>query len=176
MNWYKKAQYKGEYKQDYFDDLFKKDFTQKNLTNEEEKKESRTISLYRNFDATMDDVDRDKNGNFIFSPQKCEQGVLWFAHDLQNNPQQYYDRGGQYLLTYPLTVQYHYIEKTYDNGDVIKEPVTDYDARLENSREWAGYNLPEGFLFSYKTQKHIICEKNIIASYDLIKEVNNELV
>jgi len=172
MNWYKKAQPE----RDYFEDFFERKNVQRNLTNEEEKTENKTINLYRNFDASMDDVDKDPNGNFIFSPRKCEQGVLWFAHDLQSNPKQYYDRGGKYLLTYPLDIQYRYIERTYDNGDVIKEPVSDWEAGFEDNSSWAGYNLPEGFKFSYKTQKHIICEKELIAPPGYIKEVDNELV
>jgi len=177
MNWYKKSQYKQNDFEDMFgDDFFGKKNINRNILKEEKKTDNKTINLYRNFDADLNKIKKDKNGNLILSPNKGEQGVIWFAHDLQNNPSQYYDRGAKYLLIYPLDIQYNYIEKTYDNGDIIKEPIYDYDNNFENSSEWAGYVLPEGFKFSYKTQKHIICEKELIIPPKYITETYNELV
>ena len=174
VNWYKETQSLSDMFENEFLDI---DNTKRHLVKEEEKIEPRIIHLYRNFDASMNNIQKDSNGNLIFSPYKCEQGVLWFANDLQSNPGQYYkDRGGQYLLTIPLKVQYHYIEKTYDNGDIIKEPISDFNDGFENSSTWAGYTLPDGFKFSYKNQKHIICEKELRVPPKYITKVDNELV
>jgi len=170
MNWYKSAQFDLEQYLDRQEEInnnlgfpFDREEARRLQTRKEikksEKEEKRDISLFRNFDADMDQVEQDERDNLIFSPQKCEQGVLWFAHSLQSNPEQYYNRGGEYLLSFPLTVLYRYTETVYDDGSIRKEPVYNRDEGFENSPRWAGYELPEGFKFSYKTQKHIICEK-----------------
>lgn len=143
---------------------------------EEIKEKPVTITLYRNFDANMSEMIKDDNGNLILSPKKCEQGVLWFAHSLQSNPQQYYDRGGKYLLTYPLQATYRYLEKVYDDGSTSQEPITEGDIGTDDSSTWAGYKLPDGFEFSYKTQKHIICRKDLFIPQNYITEADNELV
>lgn len=148
----------------------------KTLVNEVEKTKGVTITLFRNFDANMNEIEKDASGNLILSPRKSEQGVIWFAHSLQRQPEQYYDRGKKYLLTYPLQASYRYIETTYNDGSTSQEPMTEGDVSTENSFTWIGYQLPEGFKFSYKTQKHIICEKDLMIPPNYIKEVNNELV
>lgn len=144
--------------------------------NKESKEKGIEIILYRNFDANMNEIDKDANGNWVISPRKSEQGVIWFAHNLQRQPEQYYDRGGKYLLTYPLQATYRYVETMYDDGSSSQEPLTEGDIPTENSSTWAGYQLPEGFKFSYKTQKHIICEKDLVVPPNYITEAGNELV
>lgn len=144
------------------------------LVKEEQQKEERVITLYRNFDANLDKVQKDENGNFIFSPKKCESGVLWFAHDLQGGEKEkYYNRGKKYLLTYPLPVTYHYISKTYSDGSVSQTPLN--NNVLEDSSTGSGYTLPDGFLFSNKVQKHIICNKILKVPPSYVTEFKNEL-
>ena len=185
MNWYKiitTSDKKAQKVSTDFEDMFGDDFfsernnTQKNIIKKEEKTKNVIITLFRNFDANLNEIEKDKNGNLILSPEKCEQGVLWFSSSLQNNPEQYYDRGKEYLLTYPLSAKYHYTETTYNDGSSYRWPISDNDPINENSSSWAGYELPDGFKFSYKVEKHIICEKPIIINPNNIKKVNNELV
>ena len=38
----------------------------------------------------------------------------------------------------------------------------------ENCRFYAGIELPEGWYFSYKVQKHIVCDTPIVVSPDMI--------
>ncbi|MFA5759954.1 MAG: hypothetical protein WC942_11440 [Clostridia bacterium] len=183
MNWYKIAQENKEKFSDLFgDDFFNKEELIKKhnrkIISKEKVSEPITINLYRNFDADMNKLEK-INGNYVLSPEKSEQGVIWFAHDLQSNPQQYYDRGGKYLLIYPLQIQKEYYLITYENGETEKQDIYDGDYGIENSSKWGRYILPEGFMFSYKVQKHIICNKKLIVSPEqisIITENTNELV
>ena len=193
MNWYKQAQPENIDLQNFLkarektNGILGFDFTDtdrdeairqfnRKIVSEGIKEKNITIHLYRNFAADMKEIDKDGKGNLILSPRKCESGVLWFAHDLQRTPEQYYDRGEKYLLTYPLEILSHYKETVYDDGNSQTWPITGDDPINEDSNKWMGYELPEGFKFSYKVQKHIICEKELIVPQTYITEINNELV
>jgi hypothetical protein len=185
MNWYKIAQSNS------FEDMFPQ-FVDKSqmdraetlsglggeertLIGEEEKLEDYTITLYRNFDAKMDQIEKDDSGNLIFSPAKCEGGVLWFAHNLQRDAEEYYkERGGEYLLTYPLEAKYHYTEQSYSDGSTWKENIGEGNKPYDDN-EWQGRILPDGFKFSYKVQKHIICEKTLIVPPAYVSKMSNGL-
>ena len=44
-----------------------------------------------------------------------------------------------------------------------------------DDNEWQGRILPDGFKFSYKVQKHIICEKTLIVPPAYVSKMSNGL-
>lgn len=175
MNWYKQKKIAGDLK-DIFPDIFS--IKKHDIISEEQITEEETINLYRGFDINKNDdianaFKKTPTGDYILSPKKCEGGVLWFSSDLQINPMQY-SGGGDYLLTYPLTIKKHYIKTTYDDGKIHNIAIDNDIDPTKNSKYMDNgncvYELPDGFYFSYKTQKHIICDKEIEISPSMISE------
>lgn len=135
------------------------------------------ITLYRGFDVDLNKLKREGN-LYILSPEKSEQGVLWFTHSLMTspNPIEYVKGRGKYILTYPLKVQKHFQKIYLDNGDIserVPEEILDKSEPTENSSFWGGIELPPGFYFSYKTQKFIICDHPIAINPKMIVEDNS---
>ena len=135
------------------------------------------IILYRGFDADLESLSRTSSGDYVLSPERSEQGVIWFAHSLQRNPEQYYLGRGRFALQYPIIAKAHYDKVKYDNGEVklrLNEQISHMANDFENSRFMNDMDrtieLPDGFLFSYKVQKHIICEKKIYVPPEMISE------
>lgn len=153
MNWLQKIS------QHPLDDLF-------NDTRQEVSRDPPTVAnvilkLYRGFDADMSKLERSGSG-YVLSPRKCEQGALWFTHNLINgyDPIEYVSGRGKYILTYPLQCKKHSQTIHFDDGstyDNTPQEILDKSEPTENCPFYAGYELPPGWFFSYKTEKFIIC-------------------
>ena len=134
------------------------------------------LTLHRGFDADLEKMERQGN-DFIFRPEKCEQGVIWFSQNEEDAQGR-----GQYLMTYPLVAKRHYERVWYEDEDFlgrkyyddIPEEIREKTNPYENCRFHAGIELPEGWYFSYKVQKHIVCDTPIKVSPDMI-DVQREL-
>lgn len=178
MSWYKRSQLatKPQFKQPKpnewgFDGL---DF---DPPRNEVKKDSPatkavTLTLYRGFDVDMNKL---QQGGMVLSPAKCEQGVMWFTHRLITgyDPIQYVTGRGSHLLTYPLQCKQHYQTVHYDDGSTyneIPEAIQSQTNTMENCRFYQGYELPEGWYFSYKHEKFIVCTIPITVTPNMIKE------
>lgn len=136
--------------------------------------ESHTLTLYRGFDADISKLEK-RNGNYILSPHKSEQGVLWFTHDLINayNAREYVSGRGKYILEYPLQCLKHYQRIHYNDGshyDDIPQEISEKSEPTENCKFYRGYELPDGWFFSYKMEKFIICTIPIEVSSAMISE------
>ena len=107
------------------------------------------------------------DGTYTMSPEKSEQGVVWFSHDLNPETLPYAERGA-YKLTIPLSVETYKDVITYEDGSTEEVP-SNLGEDTENSRGWGKYLLPEGFLFSYKSQKFIISENDITFSNNQVE-------
>lgn len=128
-----------------------------------------TINLYRGFNGDLNKFQKDTQGNFIFSPRKSEQGVLWFSRSLDVALGR-----GEHLLTYPLTVTKHFQKVNLSNGssyEDVPDEILSLSKPTENCRFYGGIELPEGWLFSYKVEKHIICTKDISVATGMIKNM-----
>jgi len=133
-----------------------------------------TLLLYRGFDADIDELER-RGDQYVLSPHKSEQGMLWFTHSLISgyDPKDYVSGCGRYILTYPLQCVKHYQRTHYDDGnywDEIPSEVLEQTNSFENCRFYQGYELPEGWYFSYKMEKFIVCSIPIAISSDMIQE------
>lgn len=130
-----------------------------------------TWTLYRGFDH----LPKLQSGKYIFSTQNSEQNFLWFTHQMISrsiDPLEYAISHGKYLLTYLLNVTKHFQTVTYDNSNEKYETTPPDIIGLSNPTEncsfYMGYELPDGWFFSYKTEKFIICSKPIVVSPDQI--------
>lgn len=149
----------------------------------ESKSEPYTLMLYRGFDfdpAKM--VVRD--GKYVLSPRKSEQGLIWFSHDMQRiwnmRAVDYAKTHGSYLLSYPLTINKMYDLVTYEDGTTSTRPPSDMEIpdSTENQRVMcsmnACYELPEGFVFTYKTEKFIGCSMDLLVDPSMISKIEQE--
>lgn len=170
MNWYKIA------KNDFLD-MFGEDYVKRNIIKKDPPYyDLVTLTLYRGFDADINQLKKVGN-QYVLSPAKSEQGLIWFS---QNST--YATGRGDYLLEYPLSEVKRYKQKVYyDDGttsETLPLEILDKSCPTENCQFWGGYELPDGWFFSYKTEKHIVCNKEILVSSDMIKkeEDHHELV
>jgi len=127
-----------------------------------------TLELYRGFDADLQALTQSGDG-YILSPEKCEQGVLWFSQKIADA-----EHRGKWLLAYPLDAIRHYQRFHLEDGDYyddIPEEIRAACEPTENCRFYGGIELPEGWYFSYKVEKHIVCSVPIQISRDMLKEV-----
>jgi len=145
MNWLQKTSN---------EDLFDMDisFPQK-IKQDPPQQESIILTLYRGLDLDLDNLE--KSGNqYILSPHKSEQGLIWFSRDLSVA-----EGRGDWILTYPLKVIKHFERIYYDDGSVynqIPDEINQICNPTENCRFYGGIELPEGWFFSYKNEKHIV--------------------
>lgn len=135
-----------------------------------------TLTLYRGFNANLESLQQ-SGGSYVLSPSRSEQGVLWFTHNLINgyNPVEYVKGRGNYLLTYPLRCKYHYQTYHYKDGSTgeqTPEEITKQTETASNCRFYRGYELPQGWFFSYKVEKFIICDHDLIVSSHMLKPQN----
>lgn len=131
----------------------------------EERVVSYVLTLYRGFNADLNSLEQDAN-NYYLSPKKSEQGLIWFTHMFINgyDALDYAKNHGEWLLTYPLTVRRHIEINTRKDGNTFNA-TPEYFRHLsqptENSPYYAGIELPEGWVFSYKYEKFIGCTKKL---------------
>jgi len=165
MNWYKIAQ-SGSF-QDWFKEDLEKWKGVKEVKRDNPVVANIALVLYRGFDADLNNIKKSGN-DYVLSPRKSEQGFLWFT--------QYRNiaKGrGKYILEYPLEVKKHIQKVYYSNGsesDATPQEILEKNNPTENCRFYGSVELPEGWFFSYKTEKHIICAVDIVVSRDMIKE------
>lgn len=130
------------------------------------------LDLYRGFDANLNDIKR-KGDKLILSPDKSEQGLIWFTHILIGyyDPIDYARSHGEWLLTYPLKCLKHYDRVWYDDGsieDSIPKIILDKTDPLNNCKFHMGIELPDGWVFSYKTEKFIGCTEELLVDENMI--------
>jgi hypothetical protein len=169
MNWYKKSQ--SQSFQDWFQEEMEKTKDRRMVKKDPPSSENKTIILYRGFDADLNKLQK-SGSNFIFSPKKSEQGVMWFSMD-----RRVAQGRGKHILEYPLQIKKHFQVIHYSDGSTyndIPEEIKEQEHPTENCRFWGGIELPEGWFFSYKVEKHIICSVDIIVSPNMIKEDDPE--
>jgi len=127
-----------------------------------------TMELYRGFDYLAED--------YILTPEKSEQGLIWFTHNLITrsiDPIEYAASHGKYFVKYPLDVIKHYQTIQYANGDsreIIPKEIEDQTNSFENCSFYMGYELPEGWVFTYKTEKFIGCSTSIQIDPSMIQK------
>lgn len=137
----------------------------------EELSRPETLTLYRGFDYLPDPVEGDRH---VLNPERSEQGVLWFSHKLITgyNALEYAKDHGRYLLTYPLEVIKHYQVIGYENSsetiERIPQNILDKQEGTENCRYYMGYELPLDWYFSYKMEKFIICDRDLVVNSSMI--------
>ena len=130
------------------------------------------LDLYRGFDMNIDEIER-RGGRLVLSPAKSEQGLIWFTHQLINgyNALEYVSGRGEFLLTYPLKCVRHIQRKIYDDGshyDETPKKILDATDPTSNSQLYMGIELPKGWVFSYKMEKFIGCEIELLVSPEMI--------
>jgi len=167
MNWYIQA--KNDFlPEDVFGDDWEKIKRRKIIKKDEPYYDTITLTLYRGFDADLNNL-KQINGQYVLSPKKSEQGVLWFSQS-----RNVASGRGKYILEYPLEGVKKYKQKIYyDDGstyEIIPQGILEGCRPTENCKFWAEYELPDGWLFSYKTEKHIICTKDILVSSSMIRK------
>lgn len=134
------------------------------------------LELYRGFDANLEDLET-INDKWVLSPKRSEQGMLWFTHIFIGgyDPVEYAKSHGDWLLSYPLMVKKHYDLVKYENGEIVKESpkeILDELDPTENSEYLCIGNgcleLPNGWFFTYKSQKFIGTTNKILVSKEMI--------
>lgn len=109
-------------------------------------------------------------GYRVMHGTKAMEGILWFAHSLQqDNPYEFaraYARG--VFITYPLEAIKHVLVKTYDNGEVENIMPPELASKVDQSNASpyfsagnAIYEVPDGWFFTWQVQKHLGCKKPI---------------
>ena len=146
------------------DDVFA-DIGKHSVVSKKETHKPMMLKLYRGFDADLSTLEQDDRF-YYFSPKKAEQGQLWFTHQYINyyNPIEYAKNHGQWFMTYELPViKYGQLLKWSDGSE--NESLPDWWHKVaENTRDgrfYAGLRLPQGWVFSYKTEKFIGCRVKI---------------
>ena len=125
------------------------------------------LDLYRGFDADINSLEKQGDG-YILSPHKSEQESIWFSQYLRDAQGR-----GEWLLKYQLKAIRHYQRKHKDDGsyyDDVPEEIAAKETPIENSSIYGGIELPDGWLWSYKTQKYIVSTKPIYITRDMIKK------
>ena len=168
--------FKAWLNEDIFDDMFADTKKRGNPVKKQRKSEPYTFDLYRGFDADLDSLEK-QGDKFVLSPEKSEQGMMWFTHMFINgyNPREYVAGRGQWLLTYPLQAKKHYDEVTYEDGSVRTESPDEIMSKAiptENSRFGCFgkfcLELPQGWYFTYKMEKFIATKNKITVSPSMI--------
>jgi len=179
MNWYLKTKFAQQYPNE-FEDMFgdlPKSRTLGNIAQLDRRSEPYLLELYRGFDADLNSLER-QGDDYVLSPEKSEQGMIWFTHQFINgyNPMEYVSGRGNWLLTYPLETVKHYDEVVYEDGSVRTNAPEDIIAQAEpteNSRFSCFGNycieLPDGWYWTYKTEKFIGTTNRIVVSQDMLR-------
>jgi len=175
-NWYKKfAQETNIFGDDK--DWFKKltDGMPKQVSKDEPKVEDVELTLWNGFYGPLSRFDR-KGDTLVISPEKNEQGAIWFTHKLITgyDPIDYATSHGDYLLTYSLQCKKHIQIVHFDDGSTserIPEHINGLTNVFENNKYYMGFELPEGWFFSYKNEKFIICTIPLTVTTQMIKKI-----
>ena len=130
---------------------------------------NKTLRLYRGF--FINDIEK-YNNYAIMKPG--EQDLIWFTHKLIShyNPIEYAKNRGDHLLIYDLECYKHEQEVKWDDGSTstkVPREILDMSEPTQNSKYYMGYELPDGWFFTYKTEKFIGCDHPIKIKYDQIQ-------
>jgi hypothetical protein len=131
------------------------------------------LTLYRGF--TVDVANLEKSGtDYILSPDRSEQGLIWFTHNLIRgyDPVEYVKGRGTHILTYPLKCKRHIQELEWSDGSTSTTTPPEFDELVnsfENCRYHMGIELPEGWVFSYKTEKFVGCSTRLKISPNMLQ-------
>lgn len=155
----------------------------------------RTLTLYRGIDSS-DELQRE-GGGYILDNSKFPDKAIWFSQS-ESFAEGYADYA---LITYKLSVVQHGVKEIYDDGyeredfHVFEQGHLDlFRAYFEHpefgikkgdnigtnmSNDWpfyGGMELPGGWSYSYKVQKHITCNVPLYLSGDMVEIKNLEEV
>lgn len=137
--------------------------------------------LYRGFDADLDSLEK-IGENFVLSPKRSEQGMLWFTH-IFANIRRWIDPAerGEWFLKYPLQGAIkHWDEVIYENGDSEKRSPDEMEdeSRAMGNKRFACFTkfqdgeycieLPEGWYFTYKNERYIATTNKITVHPSMI--------
>jgi len=164
MNWYKISQ------SDTFQDWFVEETERMKKVHIVSKDapfiENTTLTLYRGLNVDLNRLQK-SNNSFILSPEKSEQGVIWFSQNINVAKGR-----GKYILIYPLQCKKHIQLIHYSDGRVyraIPEEIQEKTISTDNCKFFSGIELPDGWFFSYKTEKHIICSVPLMIKLEMMK-------
>jgi len=147
---------------DSFQDMFNAPSRQE-VRRDPPQQESVTLTLYHGSKW------KELGNDLVLDPNKSEQGALWFS--LQTDDAKW---RGPWLVTYPLKVIKHIERVYYDDGstyDDIPKQIKNVCEPIENCRFYSGIELPEGWFFSYKVEKHIICTIPLKINRDMLQRI-----
>lgn len=126
------------------------------------------LILYRGMDIELEKY----GNNIILSPLKSEQQAIWFSRNKNDAIGR-----GEYILTYPLSIKHHYEIVHYDDSrttERVPSFIEELTNPIENCKYYAGMELPDGWYWSYKVQKYIICTIPLSVSIDMFsKDLDN---
>jgi hypothetical protein len=131
-----------------------------------------TLMLYRGFFGGVRPFLRVGGDSYVISPESFQQNVLWFTHPLIHGYDDYLDYArvhGTYLLTLPLLCWQHQQREVLNDGSrrsIIPAEIQGLDTTpegAEGSRFWCGIEVPEGWFFSYKIERFLCCERELVA-------------
>jgi len=131
-----------------------------------------TLQLYRGFDVNIDNLK--KRGKYlILSPEKSEQGLIWFTHNLIRgyDPVEYVQGRGSHVLTYPLECIRHLQDVLWSDGSTstkIPDDIRELTDPSQNCRFHMGIELPQGWVFSYKYEKFVGCSVELQITTDML--------
>ena len=168
---------------DIFDDMFaatkSKIKKRGRVVKSQRKTETYTFDLHHGSKADLNSLEKEGN-NFILSPEKSEQGLLWFTHIFIRgyDPIEYAKAHGNWVLTYPLEATKHYDEVEYEDGSIESkspEEIIEKADPLKNNRFscFGTYciELPEGWYWAYKMEKFIGTTNTVSFSPNMISTV-----
>lgn len=155
-------------KAEIFDDLFLPLITPSSIKYvEPPTAENIIIILYRGMDIDFDRVNLIDN-KLRLSPSKSEQQSIWFSRYIEDAKGR-----GYYILEYPLNAIKHFERVHYEDGQVIgriPSAIKEKQNELKDCQYHAGIELPDGWLWSYKTEKYIVCKTDLIVDRDMFQE------
>jgi hypothetical protein len=141
------------------------------------------LTLYRGlrnqFDNTKAHPELVPYGNdYMLVASKFPDKLIWFTNDIEFAKK--YD--GYALITYKLPVKKHEKIVTYEDGYTTTDYIDSNDIMISgygntqikqdpynNNSFYAGIELPEHWYWSYKVEKHIVCDKDLIIPWKNIK-------
>lgn len=140
----------------------------------EPKEENFVLKLYRGFDVEIDKL-RKEGRFYVLSPNKSEQGLIWFTHDYIRgyDPIEYVKDRGSHILTYHLKCKKHFEEVHWDDGSTstrTPEHIDELTNPYEDCQFYMGIELPNGWVFSYKNEKFIGCSKELKIIPDMLQK------
>ncbi len=129
-----------------------------NVVKKEQQVKPINIELYRGFYGDLNKFKQDDQF-YYFDPATSEQRQLWFTsrYITYYNPIEYAINHGDWFMTYSIPAKKHVEITHYEDGRQGESPRNMGEDSTKNSSIWQGIELPQGWLWSYKTEKFIGC-------------------